>query len=806
MQPRTLTTLLTLMVLLVPFTSLAAETLPGDQRPPIMPYPASLTFKEGALRIGAETTVTTDNISAPRAHYIRAQVAQALGNLRDQKRIAATNQPVQVVFRAQKAADSLIPQLNQDESYQLRITEQGIELDAVTESGVLHGMQTLLQLFDVYGDTLPAMMIADQPRFPWRGLLIDSVRHFIPVDDIKRQIEGMAAAKLNVLHWHLTDDQGWRVESKTHPKLHQLASDGQYYTQEQITSLVEFAALRGIRVVPELDLPGHASAIAVAYPELMSAPGPYTMQRHWGVFEPLLDPSKPEVYAFIRALTEEFAALFPDPFLHIGGDEVNPLHWQQSERIQAYMARHQLSDTQSLHAHFNRKLEQILSSFDKRMMGWDEIFHPDLPRSILVQSWRGLDSLWQIANRGYQGLLSTGFYIDQPQPTAYHYRNDPLAQPPALPVADGPWQTWQFTLPRLKGSAVTGEFSVTEKKGNIVGYIRLNNQASRPFRQAQQIADLTRFELDTWMGPTRFEVNLTNPQKLTGRVLIGNSPYALSGRRIASEAAQTAAQQETAKRLSDKARENILGAEATLWSELVAPHNLDLRLWPRVFAIAERLWSPASVNDSRFMYQRLARMHHYAQHQVSLRHVEQQQRGFASLVGESADPHPLMVFSEAVEQAQYYTRHHLKYQAGEYHQHAPLDRFVDFLPAESLTLVKLNQAIAALPQDPQRMKDIDAILTKWQHALPELQHIVASSPKLAELRPVITDLKQLLDVSTLISQQCGKQTLSAQRQNLRLQLWHLARVRKQELVLSSALAIEALLEACTAAGPVSLAH
>ena len=159
-------------------------------------------------------------------------------------------------------------------------------------------METLLQLMQngAENTSIPWVTIEDSPRFPWRGLLLDSARHFLPIPDIKRQIDGMAAAKLNVLHWHLTDDQGWRFSSKRYPKLTQLASDGLFYTPEQMREIVRYAAERGIRVVPEIDMPGHASAIAVAYPELMSAPGPYAMERHWGVLKPVLDPTKEATY------------------------------------------------------------------------------------------------------------------------------------------------------------------------------------------------------------------------------------------------------------------------------------------------------------------------------------------------------------------------------------------------------------------------------------------------------------------------------------------------------------------------------
>ncbi|ALS97182.1 family 20 glycosylhydrolase [Lacimicrobium alkaliphilum] len=788
----------TLLISLLASAALFAQAATTNAQ--LMPYPARITTEEGHFPLTQGMKLELVNISAPRSRYIRERLEQALYQhpvARLSKENSGQQQTTaQLLIQADKIAASPIPQFNQNEGYRLAVSPDGIRLTAETELGVLNGLQTLLQLLYNSDKALTAMLIEDRPRFPWRGLLIDSVRHFMPLEDIKRQIEGMAAAKLNVLHWHLTDDQGWRVESSAYPKLHKLASDGQYYSRVQIKELVEFAAVRGIRVVPELDLPGHASAIAVAYPELISLPGPYQMQRHWGVFEPLLDPSNPKVYDFIEALVGEFAELFPDPFLHIGGDEVNPAQWQQSKAVQAYMQQHKLADSDALHTHFNQKLQQILAGFDKRMMGWDEIFHPDLPKDILVQSWRGLDSLTEIANSGYQGLLSTGFYVDQPQPTTYHYRNDPTEQAHPTPLPPGKWQRWQFTMPRLKGSAVTGEFTLSESEAGLKGNIRLNNQSLRPLRLAEQTGNLTRFELDTWMGPTRFELYLDNADKLRGRVLVGNAPYALSGHRIDKGEGQVPTEAEAAVTLTEAARDNILGGEATIWAEIVMPHNLDLRLWPRLFAIAERLWSPAEIQDPDFMYQRLMAMQQYADTGIGLQHNQQQRQGFASLVAESADIRLLEVFSQAVEQAQYYTRHHLKYQAGNYHQQERLNRFVDFLPAESLALVTLNQAISKVPEDKEAVAQIRATLAKWQQNQPALKKLIAQSSELADLQPLAEDLDKLLALADTILGQCRQPELSEQAAALREQLWALAEVRQQEVVLSASLAIESLLDQC----------
>ena len=318
--------------------------------------------------------------------------------------------------------------LHENESYRLIVTPERIELTAETDIGAIRGLETILQLVaaDSISYFLPAVTIDDAPRFPWRGLLIDAGRHFMPVDVIKRNLDGMAAVKMNVLHWHLTEDQGFRVECKTYPKLHELGSDGFYYTHEQIRDIIAYAADRGIRVVPEFDIPGHTTSWFVGYPELASAPGPYKISRIWGIHDAVMDPTRDETYKFLNKFFKEMAKLFPDEYLHIGGDENNGKHWSANADIQAFMKKHNIPDNRALQSYFNRRVQKILTKYGKKMVGWDEIFQPGIPNDIVIQSWRGRKSLYESAKKGYQGILSNGYYIDLIQPTDYHYLNDPI--------------------------------------------------------------------------------------------------------------------------------------------------------------------------------------------------------------------------------------------------------------------------------------------------------------------------------------------------------------------------------------------
>jgi len=321
-----------------------------------------------------------------------------------------------------------VQKLGEDESYELTVTDSGAKLTAPTTLGALRGLQTFLQLVQITptGFAAHAVSIKDQPRFPWRGLLIDVSRHFIPLDVIKRNLDGMAAVKMNVLHWHLSDDQGFRVESKKFPKLHEMGSEGKYYTQEEIRDLIAYAHDRGIRVVPEFDTPGHSRSWFPGYPQLASNPGPFIVESEAGP-QSVTDPTQEETYKFLDKFVDEMGKLFPDAYFHIGGDEVDGKFWDSNPKIQAFKQAHGMKTNQDLQAYYNQHLQKILEKHHKIMVGWDEILHPELPKTIVVQSWRGQKSLALAAHQGYKGLLSFGYYLYLMWPAARHYAVDPMS-------------------------------------------------------------------------------------------------------------------------------------------------------------------------------------------------------------------------------------------------------------------------------------------------------------------------------------------------------------------------------------------
>ncbi|NOX96801.1 MAG: family 20 glycosylhydrolase [Nitrospirae bacterium] len=379
-------------------------------------FTIAIQGKKGGARLGKAVTRTLRRLSDRTGIFFSQDFIRPGGNVQDADFIISCNRQGKLI-------------LHEDESYQLRITPEKIELSAETDIGILRGLATFNQLLnaDEKGYYFPSVEIKDAPRFPWRGLLIDVGRHFMPVEVIKRNLSGMAAVKMNVLHLHLTEDQGFRVECKTFPKLHELGSDGFYYTQEQIKDIISYAADRGIRVMPEFDMPGHATSWFVGYPELSSAPGrKYTIARKWGIKDPTMDPTREETYVFLDKFFAEMTALFPDRYIHIGGDENNGRQWNANPDIQAYMKAHNIPDNHALQRYFNQRILKILQKYNKKMVGWDEIFQPELPKDIVIQSWRGQTALIKAAQKGYQTILSNGYYIDLIQPASYLYLNDPL--------------------------------------------------------------------------------------------------------------------------------------------------------------------------------------------------------------------------------------------------------------------------------------------------------------------------------------------------------------------------------------------
>jgi len=586
----------------------------------LMPMPAKITPAEGKHRVTDGFYVAGDANPTARAFKAASRFMFRLSGRtgfffqQDFLKSQAASGRESLVYNYEKAG-KLEP--FEDESYRLTIEPERIALTAKTDIGILRGLETLLQLMaaDDQGYYFPCLEVWDSPRFTWRGLLIDAGRHFMPVDMVKRTLDGMAAVKLNVLHWHLTEDQGFRVECKTYPKLHLLGSDGFYYTQDEIKDVISFAGERGIRVVPEFDIPGHSTSWFAAFPEYASGPGPYAIERKFGIFAPTFNPAEEKTYRFFNGFLKEMAGLFPDPFMHIGGDEVEGSEWKANPAIQQFMRKNGIPDNHALQAYFNQRILKILTKYGKKMVGWDEVFQPGLPTNIVIQSWRGQEALVESARKGYQGLLSNGYYIDLCQPAWEHYLNDPIPK--------------------------------------------------------------------------------TSP-------------------------------------LSEEEKKFILGGEATMWAELVTPETVDSRIWPRTAAIAERFWSPQSIDDIEDMYRRM-NITSLRLEELGLKHLSYQAMLLRRMAGSDAVA-PLKVLADVVEPLKRYARH----EQAIYTSLSPFTRFVDACPPESMTARDFTAKVDRFLQtkDQALARDLDAMFIRWRDNHRLLLPIIHGSPILKEIQPL----------------------------------------------------------------------
>ena len=420
----------------------------------------------------------------------------------------------EVLITVDQVALGSPPQADMLEGYELELSPQRIHIKADSTWGALHGVTTLKQL--MYENTLPQEAhIADSPRFPWRGLMLDVTRHFMPLSQLFEVVDGLQLLKLNVLHLHLSDDQGFRFGSEALPKL---VSD-EHYAKDELRDLVAYAADRGVRVIPEIDVPGHVNHWLLAYPEWGSEQA--KPSQRFGVHPGCLDPTQEPVYQALEMLFAEVAEVFPDRYVHVGGDEVNPKWWQRAEHIQAFIAEHDLQDGRGLQNYFLCRLQNSLAALDKKIIGWDEVLHEQMPDCV-VQNWRGATTRDRALAVPRPCIVSAPYYLDLHFPADIHYQFDPVATQ----------QDW----------------------------LRMEDQLATDLR-LEHIAEAL-----SWTHQWR-----------RGSIDVGDSTAGAA----------------------------VLGGEACLWAELVDGPTLPMRLWSRLAAVAERLWSDADCRDVTDFYRRL---------------------------------------------------------------------------------------------------------------------------------------------------------------------------------------------------------
>ena len=703
----------------------------------VMPLPASAEFGAGSLDL--RRGLSTVGVRCPDARVARALVrfGRHLSQARGRTRGVTGRRAGFTVSCARRGTG--IQQPIEDESYTLAVRPDEVTISAQSPYGVLHGLETLLQLVERTDSTLriPAVTIEDRPRFPWRGLMIDVSRHWMPKEVILRNLDAMAAVKLNVLHLHLSDDQGFRVESQRFPRLHQSGSGGNYYTQADVREIVAYATDRGIRVVPEFDVPGHATSWLVAYPELGSGTGPYTLARQYGIHDATIDPTREEVYTFFDRFFGEMATLFPDSYVHIGGDEVSgKSHWNTNPRIQQFIKERGMDGNHALQAHFNLRLQAILAGHRRTIVGWDEILNDSLRRPAVIQSWRGPESLAEAVHRGFEAILSAGWYLDHKLPASDLYRVDPTQQRASAAIVpdSARWKTWSVRV-RAGEGVIDGRLTLFGPPERTTGALELAGSA-RPIESAAAIGDTLRLGF-TSDGGTGLLLAAQRGDSLHGTVSMFGFNVPFLGQRIGgSDMAGTVMPTiRSVPPLTAESERRILGGEAAMWSEAVSAGTVDSRIWPRAAAVAEKLWSPAAATtDVEDMYRRLDQVTTVLTARGAT-HETAYPAALRDLLG-SDDIEPLRTLVDALEEVKQYQR----FGFNPAQMLAPeLESLADVARPESRTARRFARRVDALLAD-----------TTGRAGVPELrEQLTLWRDNHARLAPLLARARQSADIGAL---------------------------------------------------------
>lgn len=421
-----------------------------DETLALVPLPVSLQRQPGTFTLDAQTKILADpqDAGARGAAALFAGAARASTGLALPVVDAAGDAPPDSVLFSTQGADAKLGA----EGYTLEVSDAGARVRSIGAPGLLHGAETLLQLFppEIYAAekkegvawSAPGVLARDQPRFSWRGLMLDVSRHFLSKTEVERILDQMAIHKLNVFHWHLVDDHGWRIEIKGHPKLTEVGAwrsaigfgldpkassaydksgrYGGFYTQDEIREVVAYAAARGITIVPEIEMPGHSVAALAAYPQYSCSGGPFDLDVPAGVHAGIYCPGKEETFGFLQDVLTEVFALFPGPFVHLGGDEVPREEWAKCEKCKLRMKTEKLGDTAELQSWFLKRIEKFVNSKGKRVIGWDEILEGGLAPNAAVMSWRGIQGGLAAAKAEHDVVMSPNesLYLDHAQATS----------------------------------------------------------------------------------------------------------------------------------------------------------------------------------------------------------------------------------------------------------------------------------------------------------------------------------------------------------------------------------------------------
>ncbi len=421
----------------------------------IAPLPNKMRPGTGYLLVDEKIRILTNSKNFP--HFDPFKVFNEVFEKKSGYALSYIHDKVSLKDSSHLIKVTLVYNMENKEAYNLKIEASGILITAGTELGVFYALQTLRQIMrlDAVPDatglhkqwSVPLVDIYDQPRFVYRGMHLDVSRHFMPVEFVKKYIDLLAYYKMNYFHWHLTDDQGWRIEIKKYPKLQDVGAwrdetlvgrsgdqpeqydgkrHGGYYTQDEIKDVVKYAADRAVTIIPEIEMPGHCLAALAAYPELACTPGPFKVGTRWGVYDDVYCPED-STFIFLQNVLDEVLTLFPSPYVHIGGDECQKGRWEQSKYCQSLMKKEGLKNANELQSYFIRRIEKYLNSKGKTIIGWDEILEGGFAPNAIVMSWNGMQGGIDAAKAGHDVIMTPGdyCYFD-------HYQADPKTEPLAI--------------------------------------------------------------------------------------------------------------------------------------------------------------------------------------------------------------------------------------------------------------------------------------------------------------------------------------------------------------------------------------
>jgi hexosaminidase len=466
----------------------------------IIPLPAQIEYHPGVFHLTASTTILTDGPNRWNAGYLRELLCRPTGF------------PLQILADDSTGQNGIHLHLVSEaasfgrEGYRLIIAPRAIEIEAAGTAGIFYGIQSLRQLLPAAVENrhivegaewvVPAQVINDRPRFAWRGFMLDEGRHFQGMDTVLKTLDLLALQKMNVFHWHLTEDQGWRIEIRKYPRLTEVGSrrpgtsesimgkdldgipHGGFYTQAEISSIVAYAANRNITIIPEIEIPGHCTAALAAYPELSCTGGPFEVATHFGIFPDIYCAGKEAVFTFLQDVLDEILGLFPSTYIHIGGDEAPKARWKECPHCQARMQKEGLKDEHALQGYFTNRILAYLQSKGRIGIGWNEILQEGLVEGAAVQFWvRGRPALLEAIRKGNRPIIMTTYldtYLDHsyslmPLSRAYEYEPVPaeleLKETASILGPEFPlWTEWvpnrarldYQAYPRLTAGAETG--------------------------------------------------------------------------------------------------------------------------------------------------------------------------------------------------------------------------------------------------------------------------------------------------------------------------------------------------------------